>query len=1030
MSATRILESEERHMFLSKKNKQWVAGITVFVMLCIWFPITPGAAAADNYGKMILNNVALRDAPKSSGVISFRMPLNWIVEITATTGTGTNLWYKVKAPDPDPKADRIKEGYVLGSCMAPLTAEGLTAWVNAGKPKQGDFAAADMPAVLNPTATPPAQTATNAPANEPTNAPTNAAPTNNASPPPFTAGTLAMTNAGGVNMRKTADGALLLRLEARGTTVTVLDVTVKDGKTWYKVQYGSQTGYIMGDFLTLTGVATATATTAVNAAGYVKLILSSANLRKTPEGAKLNEWLPKNGLVMPYLSQPVTRGAYTWYEIYFSDGKTYYVRGDTVTPCDAGGTPLQPGNNTGNNTGSTNEPTSTATIPSGAGILKIKKDDVNFRKTEGGVLLGKLKIGTELIFTAISHKGGYDWYYVTTAAGVKGYVRDDCVMVLSGGQSQATTPPAATGAYGTLRLTMDKVNLRDKPAGQYLEMLPIGAILPVTAPPVTSGAYTWYPVKSAAGRNGYVRADMGIYTGDYAPNATPTSTGSTAATTGYVIILLNSVNLRKTAGGAVIGQVQKNEVYPMTGSVSRSGAYDWYPVQVKGANGYVRGDMLKQLTPAQVDDYLNNRPISSPSATPTSTAQATTRYLMTTLDSVNLRVAANKDSQAKANVKLGTVFSYSTSQVTAGSVWYKIVYDNQPLWVLGTCVKIMTQAEYDAWLASNPAVTPPAADVITGYVKTTVSSLNIRKTAGGAVTGNRVETKGTILSYSGDPVVKSKVLYYYCKTAYGYGYISGSYLEVCDASGKPIATPTPASSGKEASYTVLSLGATGNAVKEMVTELKAQGFFSGTITSTYNSAVVTAVKAFQASRKLTVDGIAGPSTLHALFGTVPVGSSSNPNFTMYPCEKIDWFTGGIQTIWAKGTNAVIKDVATGTVINVYRWSGGNHADVEPLTAADTARICKMYNVKNADQITASTHWHRRPIWVTVGGRTFAASMYGVPHNYPEGDTIKNNDFKGQFCVHFVNSRTHTSNVVDADHQAAINTAYNQAPVKK
>ena len=70
----------------------------------------------------------------------------------------------------------------------------------------------------------------------------------------------------------------------------------------------------------------------------------------------------------------------------------------------------------------------------------------------------------------------------------------------------------------------------------------------------------------------------------------------------------------------------------------------------------------------------------------------------------------------------------------------------------------------------------------------------------------------------------------------------------------------------------------------------------------------------------------------------------------------------------------------------------------------------------------------------MGGRTFAASMYGIPHNY-EGDRIPDNNYNGQFCVHFVNSKTHGSSSnpahVDTDasyngnfgHQSAIQYAY-------
>ena len=94
-------------------------------------------------------------------------------------------------------------------------------------------------------------------------------------------------------------------------------------------------------------------------------------------------------------------------------------------------------------------------------------------------------------------------------------------------------------------------------------------------------------------------------------------------------------------------------------------------------------------------------------------------------------------------------------------------------------------------------------------------------------------------------------------------------------------------------------------------------------------------------------------------------------------------------------------------------------------------MCRIYGVSNAQQIADKNLWDRRPFWVTVAGHSFAASVYGIPHNYPAGDTIANNDFNGQFCVHFVGSTTHTSpNTPDSEHQKAIQEAYDKAPSKK
>ena len=152
----------------------------------------------------------------------------------------------------------------------------------------------------------------------------------------------------------------------------------------------------------------------------------------------------------------------------------------------------------------------------------------------------------------------------------------------------------------------------------------------------------------------------------------------------------------------------------------------------------------------------------------------------------------------------------------------------------------------------------------------------------------------------------------------------------------------------------------------------------------------------------------------------------------------DWTSGDIQRVWAKGETAVVTDVYTGISFVARRWSGYLHADVEPLTAKDTAAMCKIYGVSTAQEIEDRTNelqtWRRRPLWVTIDGRTFAASMYGVPHNYPAGDTIADNAYNGQFCIHFVNSKVHKSEKVDVDsaangyfgHQSAIKYAYKHA----
>ena len=217
-------------------------------------------------------------------------------------------------------------------------------------------------------------------------------------------------------------------------------------------------------------------------------------------------------------------------------------------------------------------------------------------------------------------------------------------------------------------------------------------------------------------------------------------------------------------------------------------------------------------------------------------------------------------------------------------------------------------------------------------------------------------------------------------------------------------------------------------MRNLIQELKNQGYYNGSVSTRYTSAVERAVEAFQRAKGLTVDGVAGSATQHALYGTVPIGSADTTNLTMtiYPAEKIDWYTGGINELWPRGSNYKVYDVKTGIVWWAHRWAGSKHVDAEPLTAADTARICKIYGVSTAQEIADRDLYQRRPMLVTIGTRTFACSLYGEPHN-EEGNTIKDNNFPGQLCIHFTNSRIHGSNKVDSGHQEAIEFAWENAP---
>ena len=203
----------------------------------------------------------------------------------------------------------------------------------------------------------------------------------------------------------------------------------------------------------------------------------------------------------------------------------------------------------------------------------------------------------------------------------------------------------------------------------------------------------------------------------------------------------------------------------------------------------------------------------------------------------------------------------------------------------------------------------------------------------------------------------------------------------------------------------LRKGATGTAVKTLQTNLKKLGFYTAYVDGSFGSTTESAVKAFQKKYGLTADGVAGSATLKKIESAVASVSSGK-----ITTEQLDWFNGGKNVI-PNGAVFQIKDVSTGLIFSARRQSGGNHMDAEPLTAEDTAILKKING--------GTFSWRRRAVLVKYNGHVYAASIYSEPHGT---NTILDNNFDGQFCLHFYGSKTHGTDRVDADHQKCVEQA--------
>jgi peptidoglycan hydrolase-like protein with peptidoglycan-binding domain len=243
--------------------------------------------------------------------------------------------------------------------------------------------------------------------------------------------------------------------------------------------------------------------------------------------------------------------------------------------------------------------------------------------------------------------------------------------------------------------------------------------------------------------------------------------------------------------------------------------------------------------------------------------------------------------------------------------------------------------------------------------------------------------------------------------------------------------------------TVLKQGLRNSHISELQQDLKDLGFMSIEPTGYFGNITKNAVVKFQKRYGLKPDGIAGNQTIgkiNSLFRRTAIatasrgGSSRNKTANSSEIQLLPWF-GKVDSIYKIGDVATVTDVGTGLKMQIKRTFGTNHADVETLTADDTATLKKAAG--------GSWNWTRRPVIVEIHGYRIAGSLTAMPHagrddkpaltnvsgrsggyGYGENlDAVKNNGMDGQFDIHFYGSKTHATNKVDEAHQAAIQKAY-------
>lgn len=1026
-----------------------------------------------HYGRVNADKVRFRKTASSSASWWCYLDTGWVVEISEEKGD----YYKVRCNIPN-NIDRNYIGYLMKDYVDVMDANEQLLWLENPLQPTGDKAYTSQDVtVVSPT-------------EKPTQKPAETDDGNKATPAPDGTGVFGYVTDDDVFFRQAPGSEIYWSQLPSGWILEVLSTTDKDanGVTWYEVRggipsntSGSYKGYIHGDFFkVLADGETAVLPTQAPTAGITPAATEKPTLAPANDDDAVYGYI--NADKVFFRSKPNTSAMYwcflhTGWQLEVT-GEVKNSKGDVEWYKVKGGTPSDPDHTYHGYImadyltvgGTVSKPTATPKPTDGEtysnyGLILVSGTNVREKADSSSTALTALATGT--LVEWISESGNYVKIKTGSTTGYVGSANvrrltADEYATLSGATAIPTVKPTQKpaenpdGELGYIKLIKGGVNVRKTPNGSTLTptsdlWLPKGTVMAYYAAPVGAGSYDWIKV-SYNGSWGYIRSDCyEILTTVEKPEETP---DVDTEATGYIRLTKGGVNLRSEASLSskqIYGREDVDTVMPYFGKkINEKTGTTWYYVysQKHQVYGYISGEYAV-LSKADGSDMAGD-----------AVEGVVTGYAITTAGKVYVRKSTSTSSANLTQVpKAGTVLEMWADPVKVGQVtWVPVTYEGYSGYIHGKYAYQLGDWQLDEFnqtgVMPTPTVSPtPVPTGDSTYIVITKDNVWVRSGAGTsyAPIGNKTQVdQGEVYKFtkvvSGGGVDWYRILYNSSTIAYihsGYARVMTQveYLQWAEKqtpSANATATPD-IEINPPSEYVVLKLGSSGEDVLELQKALHKLGFLAkDDISGEYLASTVDAVKAFQKANKITVDGIAGKTTQSEIYRIVTGGNNSGSSIngvTLYPVELSDWDTGDIQKVWAKGETAVVTDVYTGISFVARRWSGYLHADVEPLTAKDTAAMCKIYGVSDAQEIEDRTNelqtWRRRPLWVTVDGRTFAASMYGVPHNYPDGDTIRDNNYNGQFCIHFVNSRVHKSEAIDVDsakngyfgHQSAIKYAY-------
>lgn len=419
----------------------------------------------------------------------------------------------------------------------------------------------------------------------------------------------------------------------KGQSVNILS----QNNDFYKIQYGSSTGYVSASYVRVnSSVPSATQTPITTPAATPTPSVQTMYVAKDETklfdsaGGNVASAMLSKGTAVTVLS---VSGDYTY--VSTSVGTGYVLTESLVS--------VNP-----------SAPTPTPTINVSAGTSYISTNNAPLLGSPGGNVINEyLAYGT--IVTIHSTSGSYS--YVTTRSGAVGYVLSSEITTAKEDTQPTQTPGStATTTGGTIKLSSSSssLNLRQGPSTStgVVTQIKHGAAVTITG---TSG--DWYAV-DCGGYSGYVMKKYVVIgaSGVDSDDGSDSSSATTYPGTVKLSSAASTVNVRSGAGTnySKLGTLAHGASVSI---VARNG--DWYKIEYGTGYGYVLKSYVR-LTSSSSDSSSGN--------------SANTSYgTATTTASINLRSAGNTSSTKLGTYAKGT----KVTVLSKGSVWSKVKVDGK-----------------------------------------------------------------------------------------------------------------------------------------------------------------------------------------------------------------------------------------------------------------------------------------------------------------------------------------------------------------